>query len=158
MIDFLYCLDYDDHRHDAGFQFQGNTESIPAVEPPAELNASSLVVNAKAYIIADKYNIGSLKERAVTKYKQVLPTIWNSASFVESARLVFENTPESDRMLREVIIQKASENAKALFDRGEFVALLQTHGDFSMEVLRDVLFNRQEDVHEVESVDVDLFD
>ena len=43
-------------------------------------------------------------------------------------------------MLREVIIQTASENAKALFDRGEFVALLQSHGDFAAEVLNDVVF------------------
>lgn len=77
MIDFLYCLDYDDHRLDAAFQFQGGTESTPAVdgttvaEPPTELNASSLLVNAKTYIIADKYNIQSLKEWSVTKYKEV---------------------------------------------------------------------------------------
>ncbi|CZR66719.1 uncharacterized protein PAC_16620 [Phialocephala subalpina] len=158
MIDFLYCLDYDDHRLDAGFQ---GTESIPAVdetaaaEPPTGLNASSLLVNAKTYIIADKYNIQSLKEWAVTKYKEVVPATWNSASFVESARLIFENTPESDRMLREIIIRKASENVKALFDRSEFVTLLQGHGDFTMEVLRDVVFNPPDDVR-LQEVELDF--
>ncbi|KAH8743926.1 hypothetical protein BGZ57DRAFT_779077, partial [Hyaloscypha finlandica] len=91
---------------------------------PTGLNASSLLFNAKTYIIADKYNIQSLKEWAVTKYKEVLPVTWNSTSFIESAGLIFENTLASDRILREVIIRKASENAQALFDRGEFVALL----------------------------------
>lgn len=148
MIDFLYCLDYDDHRLDAGFQFQGGTESIPAVNETVAarqttgLSASSLLINAKTYIMAEKYNIESLKEWAVNKYKEVLPATWNSTSFIESAGLIFENTPASDRMLREVVIRKASENAKALFDRGEFVALLQSHGDFAADVLRDVVFNQ----------------
>jgi len=56
-------------------------------------------------------------------------------------------------MLREVIIRKATENAKALFDRGEFVALLQSHGDFAAEVLRDVVFNQPNDAREVEADD-----
>ena len=77
----------------------------------------------------------------MAKYKEVLPATWNSPSFIESASLVFEKTLESDRILRGVIIRKASENPKALFDRGEFVALLQSHGDFAAEVLRDVVFN-----------------
>lgn len=144
-MDFLYRLDYDDHRFEM-IQPQGSTESILAVndtaaevEQPAEVSASSLLVNAKTYIIGDKYDILSLKEWAVTKYKEVLPATWNSTSFIESARLIFENTPESDLMLREVIIQKAAENAKALFGHSEFVALLQSHGDFATEVLRHVL-------------------
>jgi len=68
MIDFLYCLDYDDHRLDAGFQFQRGTESILVIDknaiakPLTGLNASSLLVSAKTYIMADKYDIQSLKE------------------------------------------------------------------------------------------------
>jgi hypothetical protein len=156
MVDFLYRLDYDDHRSEV-FQPQGGTESIPAVndttaevEQPAELSALSLLINAKTYIIGDKYDIISLKEWAVTKYKEVLPATWNSTFFIESARLIFENTPESDLMLREVIIQKVTENAKALFDHSEFVALLQSHGDFATEVLRYVLFHVPDDEPELE--------
>ena len=88
----------------------------------------------------------------MAKYKQVLPETWNSTSFIESAGLIFENTPQSDRMLREVIIRKASENTKALFDRREFIALLQSHSDFAVEVLRDVVFP-PDDVREVEPND-----
>ena len=87
MIDFLYCLDYDDHRLDtegqlpasgphnsipspAVFKFQGGTGSIPApdvdeataAEQPTGLNSLSLLINAKTYIIADKYDIHSLKD------------------------------------------------------------------------------------------------
>jgi hypothetical protein len=159
MIDFLYCLDYDDNRLDAKSQFQEGTESIPAMKQTVAagqttgLNASSLVVNAKAYIMADKYEIEPLKEWAVTKYKEVLPKTWNSTSFIESASLIFENTPESDRMLRDIIIQKAGKNAKSLFDRGEFVALLQSNSDIAVEILRDVVFHPQDNAPEEEPDD-----
>jgi hypothetical protein len=149
IVDFLY------------FKFQGGTGSIPAVdkatiaEQPIGLNSISLLINAKTYIIADKYDIHLLKEWAVTKYKEVLPATWNSTSFVESARLIYENTLDDDRMLREVIIQKASENVKALFGRGEFVELLQSHGDFAIEVLKDVVFNPPDDVQKVEPDELD---
>ncbi|RFU33137.1 hypothetical protein B7463_g3156, partial [Scytalidium lignicola] len=146
MIDFLYRLDYDDNRLDT-------VGGASVAEQPTGLNSVSLLVNAKIYIIADKYDIQALKEWAVVKYKEVLPATWNSNSFIESAILVFENTPESDQMLREVIIRKASENAKTLFDRGEFVALLQSHGYFAAEVLRDVVFNHPNDEREVEPDD-----
>ena len=42
-------------------------------------------------------------------------------------------------MLRDVIVQVASENARALLDRGEFVEMLKHHGDISTEVMRMVI-------------------
>ena len=140
-------------------KFHGNTKTIPATdeaavaEQPTQLDAASLLMNAKTYIIADKYLIHSLKERAVTKYKEVLTTTWNSTSFIESARLIFENTPESDRMLREVTIRKASEDTRALFDRGEFVALLKDRSDFAADILRDIVFNPHNGAQEADPDD-----
>jgi hypothetical protein len=165
MVDFLYTLDYDDDRIDnkdqppastphnpiptAPFMFTFPVADSATAEQTTGLNPLSLLVNAKVYVIAEKYDIQALKQWAVVKYKEVLLATWNSSSFIESAILVFENTPESDRMLREVIIQKASENARALFDRNEFVALLESHGSFAAEVLRDVLFNQPDEVSDV---------
>ena len=63
------------------------------------LNASSLLINVKTYIIAEKYNIKSLKEWAVNKYKEVLPVTWNNTSFIKSIGLIFENTLKSDQIL-----------------------------------------------------------
>ncbi|KAF4619085.1 hypothetical protein G7Y89_g14762 [Cudoniella acicularis] len=150
MIDFLYGLDYDDHRSEGRPSVKGdNPDETPTeyesanADQPTGQNPYSLLINAKAYIIADKYDIQALKEWAVTKYKEVLPTTWNSTAFTESARLIYDSTLDNDRMLREVIIRKASENVKVLFDRGEFIDLLQSHGDFAMEVLRSVVFDSE---------------
>jgi len=104
-------------------------------------NSISLTTNAKVFIIADKYEIQALKEWAVIKYKEVLPSSWNSPNFIESACLIYNNTLETDRILRDVIVQEASKNIKELLDRGEFVDLLKRHGDFAAEVLKEVVYN-----------------
>ena len=55
--------------------------------------------------------IPSLKELSMIKYKESLPSGWNSASFVASLKLMYELTPESDRLLKDVAIKAAGENA-----------------------------------------------
>jgi hypothetical protein len=82
----------------------------------------------------------------VTKYKEVLSATWNNTSFIESARLIYKNTLDDNQILQEVIIQKASENIKALFNYSEFIELLWSHGDFVIEVLKNMVFNPLDDV------------
>jgi hypothetical protein len=73
MIDFLDGLDYDDHRSDAEERpsINGdNPDEIPTeyepvdADQPTGQNSYSLLINAKAYVIADKYDIQALKEWA----------------------------------------------------------------------------------------------
>lgn len=106
MIDFLYAIDYDDHP----------TTSLaePAKQATDAHNPASLLINAKVCIIADKYELKVLRELACTKYKEALPNAWNTSIFSESASLVFDNTVETDRMLRDVIFRIASHNARGL--------------------------------------------
>jgi hypothetical protein len=76
MIDFLYGLDYDNHYFDTKGppSVNGNNKSAPSLliykfrdktklfEPadtnqPARHNSDSLLINVKAYVIVDKYNV-----------------------------------------------------------------------------------------------------
>ena len=128
MMSFLYTLDYDDHR---------STKFV--VKHTKAYDPASLLVNANVYIIADKYEIEALKKLACLKYEEVLSDTWNTSYFSESASHVFENTVETDRILRDVIVQVASDHVKALLDRGEFVEMLKRHGDISAEIMRKVV-------------------
>ena len=56
----------------------------------------------------------------------MLPKTCNIAVLAESARLEYDNTVETDRMLRDVSIQAASDSVKVLLDRGEYVGLSKT--------------------------------
>lgn len=131
MIDFLYAIDYDDRPT--------TFLAEPANQATDAHNPASLLINAKVYIIADKYELKALRELACNKYKEAVANAWNTSIFSESASLVFDNTVETDRMLRDVIVQVASHNARALLDRGEFVKMLKHHGDIATEIMPMVI-------------------
>lgn len=162
MVDFLYGSDYDDYRSLSEEEFermrnQNVAESLPILDvgspanettatkepdfpsPPKKLNSHSLIINAKVYIIADKNDILALKQWAAKKYKDVLEDAWNSPIFIESIRLIYDNTIEMDRILRDVVVREVKKHARDLIDREEFVDLYKSQPDFAIEVLREVV-------------------
>ncbi|KAF8853786.1 hypothetical protein BDZ45DRAFT_748228 [Acephala macrosclerotiorum] len=56
-------------------------------------------------------------------------------------RAPLENTVESDRELRTVVVQAAYKHIKELLDRGEFGDVMKNHGDFAYDVVR-VIYGR----------------
>lgn len=136
MIDYLYTLDYDDRPSSSIVAEEAEQDQQ---QGPASYQAPSLLINAKVYIIADKYEIEALKWFACTKYKKILSTTWNTHFFPESACHVLENTMETDRLLRDVIVRVASEHVKDLLDHHDFVEMLKNHGDIAADILCKVV-------------------
>ncbi|KAF7870430.1 hypothetical protein EAF04_004175 [Stromatinia cepivora] len=97
---------------------------------------SSLLFNAKVYIIADKYMIPALKSLACEKCTKSLDEHWNTPEFSAAAELLWENTPSSDMLLRNAVVTAAASHIDVLLDRGEFVEFMSTHGDFAVEVMK----------------------
>lgn len=93
-------------------------------------------LNAQVYAIAEQFDIPSLKQLAKDKYAEVVPAEWNSASFVASLQLMYELTPESDRLLKEVALKTAGEHCTELVDRSDFVQLCKNNGEISVDVLK----------------------
>lgn len=80
--------------------------------------------------------IQELKALAKEKYEAVVINHWNSHMFSESAQHLWDNTTDSDLLLRDVVAGAASQHVEELLDRGEFVELMSSHGGFCLEVLR----------------------
>lgn len=97
---------------------------------------SSLLFNAKVYIIADAYMIPELKDLAITKYKEGVETCWDTPEFSEAVKLLWENTVESDTLVRDAVVTAAASHKDRLLDRGDFVEFLSTHGDFGVALLK----------------------
>jgi hypothetical protein len=144
MIEFMYTSSYDDGRTvaipalmddsaekvgDDGWhnsskkknkkgnkRLQSTGSSSPAATQVDSVD-TSLLINAKVYVIADKFDIQPLKQLAETKYKEGLPGHWNSASFVSSLKLFYEETPDDDRALKDFAMNAAGEHVKAMVDR-----------------------------------------
>lgn len=113
----------------------GSAQSIPLFNA---VKAEALITNAKVYIIAEQYDIQPLKHLAKKKYQDIIPATWNSSSFVESLRIIYDGTPDSSQvdMLRELALNTAGRHAKELMDRGEFLTLCKDRGEISVEVLK----------------------
>lgn len=77
-----------------------------------------------------------LKELAKGRYKRLVPLAWNSASFVSSLKLLYKETPDSDRILKSIAVQVAWEHMKELINRGDFAALCKEIGEISFDVLK----------------------
>ncbi|KAJ8067098.1 hypothetical protein OCU04_004475 [Sclerotinia nivalis] len=107
---------------------------VPEVTPVSL--PSSLLFNAKVYIIADKYMIPALKSLACEKCSKSLEEHWNTSEFSAAAELLWENTPSSDMLLRDSVVTAAASHINVLLNRGEFVEFMSTHGDFAVEVLK----------------------
>ena len=109
MIRRLLCYRYTTAYNDE--PYDDEKEPPPHIMAPAYVNR--LYLNAQMYSIADKYDILSLKEKAVDKFEtaiweiQTLGTMspQTGASLldqmIETVPYIYSSTPDSDRCLRD---------------------------------------------------------
>ncbi|KAK7511701.1 uncharacterized protein IWZ02DRAFT_436663 [Phyllosticta citriasiana] len=79
-------------------------------ECDAFLQPPNLVVHAKVYAIAEKYGITGLKDLARSKFAAQAEHYWSLTEFADSIPEVYETTVDSDRGLRDVVIQSFREH------------------------------------------------
>lgn len=162
MIRYLYTDDYDDYKssqemiaipvlYNSGSEdsLVIRASSYRGTSPPPALEEESLCLmfNVKMYIAGDKYDISGLRKLAAAKFKSRAANQWNSTAFTEAALHLWENTVESDRQLRDIVISFAHQNIDALLDRGEFTAFIKGNGDFSFDIVRVLCGRSLEVVH-----------
>lgn len=149
MLKFMYNQDYLDGRDSvitsAGPPVAKKTKttrsslaSTTATSDLAEIFIveGSLLTNTKVYIIGDQLQIPDLKILAKEKYKEVVSAGWNSAAFVASLKLLYEETMETDRLLKDIAIETAGKHVRDLCGRDDFVALCKESGDIAFDILR----------------------
>jgi hypothetical protein len=150
MIKFMYSGNYTASLPQLDVTLEDETTEFAASEAPSEEVARSdttgaevqtdtsqeLLIHTAVYLIAEEKDIPALKELAKKKYAEALPNGWNSKAFCTSLRFIYEETPESDRLLWNVAISFAGQKAKELIDREEFVELWKEKGEIGLEVFR----------------------
>jgi hypothetical protein len=117
-IKFLYSGDYCDNATIA--TARGATQTITGV-------SEALLTNTKVYVMAEKYDVLALKEHAVKKFTLALPKEGMTASFLSSLKLMYEETPDSDQLLRSAAMKFIGENYKDLVKNAKFVELCTAH-------------------------------
>ncbi|KAL8296844.1 hypothetical protein RB597_006116 [Gaeumannomyces tritici] len=93
MVFYLYHLKYDVSQS----WKETSGEEVPK-------DGSELVEHAKVYALAEKYGIPCLKELARKNFKTAADEHWNSDKFFDAAHEAYTNTLETDRGLRDTVV------------------------------------------------------
>lgn len=101
-----------------------------------------LTVNAKMYVLADKYGIPDLQMLARNKSKVAANKNWKSKEFVYAAALIFENTLSSDEGLRSITAGIIIAHPE-LIHYYEVANLLESGNGIAWKVLRNLWSEKQ---------------
>lgn len=123
MVRFMYGYDYDPEKR--GWR----------------VDAARIVLDAKMYVIADKYDVTVLKELSkdrFEKYFQSYSNFWDDEAFPEIAFHVFENTPSTEVDLRKIIRERVLEHVNYLMytQEDQFVCALQQTPSLLADIIK----------------------
>jgi len=122
-----------------------NSSSVSS--PLALIKASELdsidapLTDAKMFTIGTKYGIPALRRVAKTKYLAAMPDTWNSASFVASLKVLYEEATETDHAMKDIAVEAAGEHARELLGREEFLSLCKENGEIAVNVMKTALMD-----------------
>jgi hypothetical protein len=103
--------------------------------PPAPPESVELLVHAKMYEVADKYEVDALKELAREKFAWACGVYWNSEYFAPAAHYAYSTTPDEDMGLREIVIKALFEHL-GLLDKPEVEAVLIEFNGLAVGLLK----------------------
>ena len=129
LIRFLYTADYD------ASPLQSPTSRSTTLEKPT---CDQPLFHTRVYVLAEKYDIPALKALASKKFKATLPSNGLSVEFVASLELIFKETPENDRLLRNIALDFVGKKYRELVNKGDLVELCKRNGDAAGEVIKAI--------------------
>lgn len=83
--------------------YDWDTQSASSIE--ADTETAHLIIHAKVYALAEKYGINGLKALARKKFSSQVKEHLSSEEFPLAMQEVYESTVDSDRGLRDIVIQ-----------------------------------------------------
>ncbi|KAI9657325.1 MAG: hypothetical protein M1821_003005 [Bathelium mastoideum] len=91
---------------------EGDDIAFEPLEPVQATKEPNMVLHAKVYAIADKYDIPGLKELARRKFEAQVAQHWDATEFPDALEEVYCSTIDTDRGLRDVVLQAFRENPR----------------------------------------------
>lgn len=97
-----------------------------------------MVVEAKMYAMADKYELDGLKEVAKTRFAEALKRSYDTEEFVVAVETVYSTTPDSDRGLRDIVTAFTWSRQETLLARKDVQSLLNYLDAFSKDLVQEI--------------------
>ncbi|KAI6828743.1 hypothetical protein KC367_g5517 [Hortaea werneckii] len=94
-----------------------------------------MVMHAKVFAAAVKYQVAALSKLAAKKFKEAVEVNWRHETFAEAVHTVYSTTPADIRALRDVATTTLDRHADTLLQLGEVVQVVKA----SKEIMFDLL-------------------
>lgn len=101
-----------------------------------EEDCEALVIHAKMYAIAEKYNIIGLKQLAKERFEPECEYFWNHSEFPIAANIVYDSTPENDKGLRDIVVKTIVSHME-LLQKPEIEAVMTDYSGLLFGVLKE---------------------
>lgn len=146
MIIYLYANDYPnggippDQRPSAAdepptlpyLQALMSSVNITPKPPPSE---DKLMNNVLLYVMAEKYDLSHLKDRAKERFLNLLGDERPSTQMVPVIIAICDSTPPADQGLRKILTEFCAHNIDRLMQDPDFTATMEKYTDFSFGAL-----------------------
>lgn len=110
LVHFLYSADYSVHRR--AIDPMDISDDTPLIQDMNFTYNPGLLLHTKVYIVAEKYDVLSLKELAASKFSAALLREGKTSLFADSLKLLYNKVPESDMFLKDIAMKFAGANYK----------------------------------------------
>ncbi|KAH9826501.1 hypothetical protein Tdes44962_MAKER00464 [Teratosphaeria destructans] len=132
MIDFLYCHDYEAPVVFITVDEANIGVSGQKITPSGDCNT---VMHAKMYALGSKYSIPSLQTVALGKFMEAASYAWNTDDFVTTIGLVYTNTPDEDKGLRDIAARTIIKHSSTLLQRPEIESQVRSISGLAYDLL-----------------------
>lgn len=148
MIYYLYHLDYQpsypreqsknnlERKHET--DQAGLSEGLQQIYP----TGNELIIHTKVYALAEKYLIDGLKALALRKFNEATIDHWASNDLLEAAQVVYQYTVETDRGMRDTVIQTFYGHPE-LLDKEEVQDIFRTLPLLAYDLMMHVRLKQQ---------------
>lgn len=142
MLDYLYSLEYAVNTHaeldDIPTLHLTNLEGAPQSPGTGPPQPNRGVLHAQMYAMGDKYDISTLKAYSLTRFRRVIATQSHMSvtDLATSITEAYETTPDSDRGLRDVVLDVAGKNVVKLARDDAFSRMAIDIPRFGYELLQ----------------------
>ncbi|KAI4945147.1 hypothetical protein J4E91_008124 [Alternaria rosae] len=104
--------------------------------PSLDGQADQLILHAKMYEYADKYDVVGLKDLAIEKFSRSCKHFWNEDEFSVAAHHVFSTTVDTDKGLRDIVSATISAHM-GLVKKAEVKVLMTEFNGLALGILEE---------------------
>jgi hypothetical protein len=113
-----------------------NSASIPPSSTPAVISPDSMLVHAKVFAMAVKYQVDGLRDLAVSKFTEAVKAGWDHESFAHTIFTVYNSTTDDATDLREIVADTIFDHFEALKNKDEVEVVVSSTGGLAYNLLK----------------------